>query len=113
MTAKKQTPARIWLSNATPEAGELVRVRAMITHRMETGLRLDADGKATEKNIIHTFTAKLDDELLFSWYPETAISQNPYIEFTFVARRSGELNLKWTADNDEVFTGSSRLTLST
>lgn len=111
MTVKKQTPARIWLSNATPEVGELVRVRAMITHRMETGLRLDPEGNPTTKNIIHTFTATLNDEPLFSWYPETAISQNPYIEFTFVARQSGELRLEWVADDGEVFTGSSTLTV--
>lgn len=95
---------RIWISNANPKAGEIVRVRALIVHRMETGLRLDQDGNEVERNIIHTFEATLDNELLFTWQPETAISQNPYIEFTFVATQSGMLQMKWIDDEGTVIT---------
>ena len=42
------------------------------------------------------FTASLGDTLLLDWAPETAVSQNPYIEFTFAARRSGTLRMVWT-----------------
>ena len=34
---------RIWISNAKPKAGELVRMRALVEHRMESGLRLNKD----------------------------------------------------------------------
>ncbi len=97
---------RIWISNASPNPGEIVRVRALIEHRMETGLRPGADGKLLARNIIRAFDVKLDGELLFTWEPETAISQNPYIEFTFLARTSGELQMTWTDDEGVVVTGS-------
>ncbi len=103
---------RIWVSNATPKADEIVRVRALIEHRMESGLRLGADGKEIPRNIVHEFTARLDGELLFTWQPETAVSQNPYIEFTFVARRPGALQMSWTDDKGAVITSETALTLA-
>ena len=34
-------PPRIWVSNAAPKKGEVVRVRAQMEHVMESGLRTD------------------------------------------------------------------------
>ena len=45
-------PPRIWISNATPKKGELLRVRAQIEHIMESGLRTDAEGKIRPHNIL-------------------------------------------------------------
>lgn len=106
------TAPRIWISNASPKPGELVRVRALIEHRMEAGLRLGADGQRIERNIVSKFVARLDDDLLFIWKPETAISQNPYIEFTFLATRPGELNMSWTDDEGQVITGTRAVMVS-
>lgn len=102
---------RIWISNDAPKQGEVVRVRALIEHRMESGMRLDANGNTIPRNIVSTFEVSLDDELLFTWQPETAVSQNPYIEFTFVARKSGELGMKWVDDEGAVINGSKTLTV--
>jgi sulfur-oxidizing protein SoxZ len=38
-------PPRIWVSNAKPARGEIVRVRAQIEHQMESGLRSDEAGR--------------------------------------------------------------------
>lgn len=103
---------RIWISNATPKTGELVRVRALVEHRMESGLRLNKEGQVVPRNIIHDFKATFNGELLFNWQPETAISQNPYLEFTFVARRSGGLEMSWTDDQGAVITGQTELSIS-
>lgn len=89
-------PPRIWISNETPAPGEIVRVRAQMVHVMESGLRLDASGRTVPQDILTGFTASLGDSLLLEWTPEMAISQNPYIEFTFAARRSGRLRMVWT-----------------
>lgn len=89
-------PPRIWLSNETPALGEVVRVRAQIVHVMESGLRLDALGALIPRNTLSHFTAKLGEDLILDWVPETAISQNPYIEFTFKARQSGTLTMVWS-----------------
>ena len=103
---------RIWLSNNSPAKGEVVRVRAVIVHRMETGLRLDHEGQAISRNIINDFTATFNDELLFSWQPETAIAQNPYLEFTFKARESGTLSMRWKDDEGKTFSSDTEITVS-
>lgn len=89
-------PPRIWISNETPTPGEVVRVRAQVVHVMESGFRVDAEGQPIPEDLLTGFTAMLDDALLMEWLPETAISQNPYIEFTFAARTSGTLRMVWS-----------------
>ncbi|GAB1387538.1 thiosulfate oxidation carrier complex protein SoxZ [Melaminivora sp.] len=86
---------RLWISNSNPKKGELLRVRAQIEHVMESGLRLDDAGKPRPRNIVTRFEARLGPALLFAWEPGISIAQNPYIEFTFLARNSGELLLHW------------------
>ena len=93
-----QKPPRIWISNATPKQGEVVRVRAQIEHVMESGLRTDAAGNIRPRNIVTRFEARLGSALLLAWEPGISVAQNPYIEFTFLARESGELHLLWKDD---------------
>lgn len=103
---------RVWISNNTPEKGEIVRVRAVVIHRMETGFRLNQDGEAITRNIINSFIATFNDQPLFTWEPETAISQNPYLEFTFVAKNSGTLSLRWEDDEKNIMTSDNEITLA-
>lgn len=103
---------RIWISNDNPKQGEVVRVRAQIRHRMESGMRVGDDGDLIPRNIVSRFEARLGDDLLFVWEPETAITQHPYLEFTFVARKTEELSMVWTDDEGEVVTGSQSITVS-
>ena len=91
-----QKPPRVWISNASPKKGEVLRVRAQIEHVMESGLRQDEAGKIRPRNIVTRFEAHLGTALLFAWEPGISISQNPYIEFTFLAREGGELVMAWT-----------------
>lgn len=104
-----QTP-RIWISNSSPKQGEVVRVRAQIRHRMESGMRIE-DGEVVPRNIVSKFEARLSDDLLFVWEPETAVTQHPYLEFTFVARQSEDLTMTWTDDEGDVVTGSQTVTI--
>ena len=106
-------PPRIWVSNATPKKGEVVRVRAQMEHVMESGLRTDpATGKVRPRNIVSRFEARLGNALLFSWEPGISIAQNPYIEFTFLARESGELNMLWKDDQGQTLNAQKAITVS-
>ena len=49
---------------------------------------------------------RLGQALLFAWEPGISVSQNPYIEFTFVARESGELNMLWKDDQGQTISAS-------
>lgn len=108
---RNQKP-RIWISNDTPAKDEIVRVRAVIVHRMETGLRLNSEGQVITRNIINKFVATFNDQLLFTWEPETAVAQNPYLEFTFKARESGTIAMRWEDDEGKIFTSETQITVS-
>ena len=106
-------PARVWVSNANPKKGEVLRVRAQMEHVMESGLRTDpATGKVRPRNIVNRFEARLGSALLFTWEPGISIAQNPYIEFTFLARESGELNMLWKDDQGQTLNAQKAITVS-
>ena len=105
-------PPRIWLSNETPAKDEIIRVRAQMTHVMESGLRLDASGQPIPRDTLERFEAHLAGELILSWQPETAISQNPYLEFTFRARESGKLTMVWSDPTGVVAEAERDITVS-
>lgn len=108
-----QKPPRIWISNANPKKGEVLRVRAQIEHTMESGLRTDpATGKVRPRNIVTHFEARLGSTVLFAWEPGIAVSQNPYIEFTFLARQSGELALHWKDDSGQTLSAHKTVTVA-
>ena len=106
-------PPRIWVSNASPKKNEVVRVRAQIDHVMESGLRTDpANGKVRPRNIVTRFEAKLGATPIFAWEPGISIAQNPYIEFTFMARASGELSMHWKDDQGQTLSAQKTITLA-
>ncbi len=80
-------------------AGEIIEVRALITHVMETGNRRDAEGKRIPRNIIHTFTAEFEGELFFKADFGPGISANPFLAFHLKVPGPGELRVSWHDDD--------------
>jgi sulfur-oxidizing protein SoxZ len=80
-------------------AGEIIEIKALITHVMETGNRRDAEGKPIPRNIIHTFTAHYDGDLIFTAELGSGISANPYLSFFFKVPGPGELWVSWKDDD--------------
>ncbi len=95
---------------ATAKRGEVIEIRALIGHAMETGYRPGADGKVLARDIIRRFTCSYNGEQVFAAELHAAISANPYIAFFTVAQESGTLQCTWTGDNG--FTQTETTTLS-
>ena len=87
----------------TAQRGEVIEVRTLIAHSMETGYRPGADGKVVPRDLIRRFSCTYDDgvskEVVFSAELFPAIAANPYIAFTLVVTASGTLRLVWEGDN--------------
>ncbi len=92
--------------------GEVVLVKTLLRHRMETGLRTDGDGNVIPRHIINGFVCRYDDAVVFSVDLRPAVSANPFIEFYVVARRSGTLKFFWYEDGGKVYTAQRQLTVS-
>lgn len=106
-------PPRVWISNEKPKAGDILRVRAQMEHVMETGLRTDpATGQPRPRHIVTHFEARMAGKPIFVWELGTSISQNPYIEFTFKARQSGDLSFLWKDDKGATLTASKTITVA-
>jgi sulfur-oxidizing protein SoxZ len=79
--------------------GEVIEIRALIGHPMETGFRPGADGKVLPRDIIRRFTCRYNNEVVFSVELYPAISANPYLAFHTIATESGTLSFTWEGDN--------------
>lgn len=83
--------------------GDVIEIRALIQHPMETGYRPGADGKILPRDLIRRFTCRYDDgasnEIIFSAEFFAAIAANPLIAFHTIATASGTLTLRWEGDN--------------
>ena len=85
------------------QRGELLEIKALINHTMETGLRYDQDGRVIPRKIIHRFVCRYNGVIVLDCDWGTAISANPYISFFAVAADSGTFDFEWTDDDGTIY----------
>lgn len=92
--------------------GEIVEIKTLISHKMESGQRKDKKGKPIPRSIINKLEVTFNGKEAFSadWHP--AISANPYMSFFAKVEESGEFAFKWTDDDGSVYTKSAKVTVS-
>ncbi len=88
----------------TASAGEVITIKTLISHKMESGQRKDKDGNVIPRQIINKFTCEFNGQLVFGCDIDPAISANPYFEFTAKVNESGTFKFTWVDDNGEVYT---------
>ena len=79
--------------------GEVIEIRTLIAHPMETGYRTGDGGAPLQRNLIRRFTCRYDGEEIFAADLFPAVSANPLIGFFTVATASGTLTFTWEGDN--------------
>ena len=82
----------------TAKVGEVIEVKTLISHVMETGQRKDREGKPIPRNIINTFTATFNGKEVFKVDLQPGISANPYMAFHMRVPGPGDLELSWLDD---------------
>jgi sulfur-oxidizing protein SoxZ len=103
---------RIKLDKKQAKKGEIVEVKALVAHVMETGQRKDSAGKAIPRRILNKFVCTVNGKEVFSADFEPAISANPYIQFKFSATESGPVVLTWTDDDGSKIVGEESITVA-
>lgn len=78
------------------KAGDIVEVKLLLSHPMETGFRGDFNGKLIPRDIITEVRCLYRNELVFRAEFFPAVSANPFLGFTFRATESGPVTLVWT-----------------
>jgi len=83
---------------ASAKVGEVIEIKTLVSHVMETGQRKDPDGKAIPRDIINAFSAKFAGAEVFSAELHPGISANPYLSFFIKVPGPGEFEFTWVED---------------
>lgn len=84
---------------AKAKRGEVIEIKTLISHVMETGFRHGTNGQEIPRDIITSFSCAYNGEEIFSTQLYPAIAANPFVTFFTVAMASGTLTFKWVGDN--------------
>ena len=97
---------------AAPRRGEIIEIKALVQHTMETGFRRTQTGAVIPRDIITSFVCTYNGAEIFSADLHPAIAANPYLAFTTRAAESGTIVCKWTGDNGYSLTESVPITVA-
>jgi sulfur-oxidizing protein SoxZ len=103
--------ARIQAPNEA-RRGEIVDVRIVIQHPMETGFRYDSLGRRTPRNVVHTLACRYGGVEVFRAEMGAGIAANPFLRFFVRARESGDIECRWVDSENVSGVASARLTVT-
>ena len=84
-------------------AGEVITIKTLISHKMESGQRKDDEGNVIPRSIINRFTADFNGQNVIDVTIEPAVSTNPYLEFEAMVPEAGEFKFTWYDDDGSVY----------
>jgi sulfur-oxidizing protein SoxZ len=92
-------------------AGEVVTIKCLISHKMESGQRKDSDGNKIPRSIINRFTCEFNGNSVIDVVMEPAISTNPYFQFDATVPEAGEFKFTWYDDDGSVYEDSKKVAI--
>ena len=96
---------------ARAKRGEIVEIKTLISHAMETGYRRTQLGAPIPRDIIRRFVCTYNGTEVFRAELHPAIAANPFFVFSTVATESGTLTFQWTGDNGFSATETATITV--
>lgn len=84
---------------ATARPGEIIQIKALISHTMETGYRRTSLGAVIPRDILRSFVCTYNGQEVFRAQMYPAIAANPYFAFSAIATASGTFEFTWSGDN--------------
>lgn len=101
------------LVNVPPKArrGDVIEIKTLMSHIMETGYRRTAAGDIVPRDIITGFSCRYNGTEIFRADLFPAIAANPFISFFTTADASGTFEFEWTGDNGFSATAKAAITV--
>jgi sulfur-oxidizing protein SoxZ len=96
---------------AQAKRGEIIEIRTLASHIMETGFRHSENGASIPRDIITQFACTYNGAEIFRAELYPAIAANPFITFTTVATESGTIEFRWSGDNGYAVSESFKITV--
>lgn len=95
----------------TARKGDVIELKAMIQHPMETGYRSGSRGENIPRDIITRFECRYNGETVFAADFHPGIAANPFLTFYTKATESGTLAFEWTDQDGESWSESHEITV--
>ena len=89
--------------------GEVIEIKTLMSHIMETGYRRTATGDIVPRDIITSFSCRYNGVEIFRTDLFPAIAANPFISFFTVATESGKFEFDWAGDKGFAETASASI----
>jgi sulfur-oxidizing protein SoxZ len=101
------------LINVPPKAkrGDIIEIKTLMSHIMETGFRHTAAGELVPRDIITSFACRYNGVEIFRADLFPAIAANPFITFFTVATESGKFDFEWIGDKGFSETASASISV--
>jgi sulfur-oxidizing protein SoxZ len=96
---------------ASAKRGDVIEIRTLVQHPMESGFRLDSTGREIARHIIESFDCSYNGREIFRAKLYPAVSTNPFFSFYAVAAESGDFVFTWRDDQGGIATVSQLLTV--
>ncbi len=95
----------------TAKAGEIIEVKTLIAHEMESGQRRDAAGQLVPRKIIKQFTASFNGQEILRSDWASAVSSNPFLSFFVRVPETGTFAFSWLDDDGSVYKTEQKVTV--
>ena len=79
--------------------GQIIEIKTLVSHAMETGFRRTQLGEVIPRDIIRQFVCRYNGVEVYRVELHPALAANPLIAFHTVATESGTIACQWTGDN--------------
>jgi sulfur-oxidizing protein SoxZ len=101
------------LINVPPRAkrGDIIEIKTLMSHIMETGYRRTTTGEIVPRDIITSFTCRHNGAEIFRADLFPAVAANPFISFFTIVAESGTFDFEWIGDNGFSATAKAAITV--
>ena len=91
--------------------GEVVAVKSLMSHPMETGNRKDKKtGKPIPEHFIEDVDCRHNGETLLTAHLGPSVSKNPYLAFEFTGGKKGDaVQISWVDNKGETGSGEAKI----
>ena len=96
---------------AKAKRGDVIEIKTLMSHIMETGYRRTATGEIIPRDNITSFACRYNGVEIFRADLFPAIAANPFITFSTVAAESGKFDFEWIGDRGFTETASAAISV--
>jgi sulfur-oxidizing protein SoxZ len=93
-------------------AGDVITIKTLVSHKMESGQRKDKEGNVIPRKIINKFSCDFNGTPVFSCDMDPAVAANPFFEFKAKVEEAGTFKFTWVDDDGNVIEAEKEVSLS-